>query len=57
MLRGRAEILDGGTEHDAAQEMLRRRYPQFRKMALAELPVIAIRIARAASWGDLSAEV
>ena len=54
MLRGRAEILDSGGEHDRAQEMLRRRYPQYRAMALAELPVIAIRITQATSWGDLS---
>jgi PPOX class probable F420-dependent enzyme len=54
MLRGPAEILDGGPEHDRAQALLRERYPQYRAMALAELPVIALRIARAASWGDLS---
>ena len=54
MLRGRAEILEMGAEHDAAQELLRARYPQYRAMNLAALPVIAMRIARAASWGDLS---
>jgi PPOX class probable F420-dependent enzyme len=53
MLRGRAEILDGGSEHDQAQALLRQRYPQYRAMALAELPVIAIRIERVTSWGDL----
>ena len=53
MLRGRAEILDAGPEHDRAQELLRARYPQYRAMALADLPVIAIRIARVTSWGDL----
>ncbi len=55
MLRGRAEILNGGAEHDAAQALLRLRYPQYRDMNLAGLPVIALRIERAASWGDLSA--
>jgi PPOX class probable F420-dependent enzyme len=54
MLRGRVEILDSGDEHDRAQELLRARYPQYRAMQLGELPVIAIRIERAASWGDLS---
>ena len=54
MLRGRAEILDGGAEHDCAQALLVARYPQYRAMNLADLPVIALRIARAASWGDLS---
>ena len=55
MLRGRAEILESGAEHDRAQELLRARYPQYRAMKLAELPVIALRIARVASWGDLDA--
>ena len=56
ILRGRAEILEAGPEHDTAQELLRARYPQYRAMNLAGLPVIALRIARAASWGDLSVE-
>lgn len=54
MLRGTAEILDVGDEHDRVQEQLRARYPQYRAMNLAGLPVIALRIARTASWGDLS---
>ena len=56
MLRGKSGILEEGAEHDAAQELLRRRYPLYRDMALAELPVIAIRIARVTSWGELSTE-
>jgi PPOX class probable F420-dependent enzyme len=54
MLRGNAEILDSGAEHDAAQDRLRGRYPQYRAMDIAPLPVIAIRIARVLGWGDLS---
>jgi len=54
MLRGEAEILETGAEHDRAQELLRARYPQYRAMTLAELPVIALRIERATSWGELS---
>ncbi len=54
MLHGRAEILAGGPEHDAAQSLLRARYPQYAAMDLAPLPVIALRIIRATSWGDLS---
>jgi PPOX class probable F420-dependent enzyme len=53
MLRGPAEILRGGAEHDRAQGLLRERYPQYRTMALGELPVIALRIARVTSWGDI----
>ncbi|MBN9559896.1 MAG: TIGR03668 family PPOX class F420-dependent oxidoreductase [Alphaproteobacteria bacterium] len=56
MLRGRAEILDGGAEHERAQTALRARYAQYRAMDLAALPVIALHIARVTSWGDLSAE-
>ena len=55
MLRGRAEILHDGEEHDRAQALLRTRYSQYREMSLAALPVIAIRVARVASWGDLDA--
>src|SRR5262249_8752831 len=55
MLHGRAEILTAGREHDEAQALLRTRYPQYVAMQLAELPVIAIRIERVASWGDLDA--
>ena len=54
MLRGRVDILEAGPEHDAAQELLRARYPQYRAMSLGRLPVIALRIARATSWGNLS---
>jgi PPOX class probable F420-dependent enzyme len=55
MLHGRAEILEGGAEHGAAQDLLRARYVQYRSMELAGLPVIAMRVARVRSWGDLSA--
>src|SRR5436309_15324204 len=54
MLRGPAEILEFGDEHDHAQAELRDRYPQYRAMNLTGLPVIALRVARATSWGDLS---
>ena len=53
MLRGRAEIHDAGAEHDRAQALLIARYPQYGAMNLAGLPVIALRIARVSSWGDL----
>jgi PPOX class probable F420-dependent enzyme len=56
MLHGPAEILTDGAEHDQAQELLRSRYRQYQGMELADLPVIAIRIERATSWGNLSVE-
>lgn len=54
LVRGPAEILTAGDEHDRAQALLKERYPQLAAMAIAALPVIALRIAGAASWGDLS---
>jgi PPOX class probable F420-dependent enzyme len=55
MLRGQADILHDGDEHDLAQRLLRERYVQYRSMAIEALPVIALRISRVLSWGDLSA--
>jgi PPOX class probable F420-dependent enzyme len=54
MLRGRADILTEGSEHDRAQALLRERYAQYRTMHLDGLPVIALRVAQATSWGNLA---
>lgn len=56
MLHGRAEILIQGTEHDDAQLLLRFRYPQLETMPITQHPVIAVRIERTTSWGNLSAQ-
>ena len=53
MVQGRAEVLDSGDEHDRAQASLRARYRQLDDMRIKELPVVAIRIQHAASWGNL----
>ena len=53
MLRGRADVLYAGAEHDRAQDLLRDRYIQYRSMNLAPLPVIALRIGRVTAWGAL----
>ena len=54
MLRGPADILESGSEHGHAQRLLRARYSQLNEMAIERLPVIAIRIERATSWGPLA---
>jgi PPOX class probable F420-dependent enzyme len=54
MLRGHADVLADGPEHDRAQMLLRERYAQYRAMQLSELPVIALRIERVTSWGNLA---
>jgi PPOX class probable F420-dependent enzyme len=56
MLRGRADILTDGAEHARAQDLLRARYPQLNDMQIASLPVIAVRLERVTSWGNLAAE-
>ena len=56
MLHGRAEILTRGSEHDEAQALLRGRYPQLERRQLAEHPVIAVRIERVTSWGNLATD-
>ena len=53
MLRGSAELVATGPEHDHAQAQLRQRYIQYLTMDLAPLPVIAVRITRVLSWGEL----
>ena len=55
MLRGRAEILMDGAEHAHAQALMRARYPQLAAMHIARHPVIAVRVERVTSWGNLAA--
>lgn len=58
MLHGEAAILEptGATtvEHGNAQALLKARYAQYQKMNLAGLPVIAVRLSRVTSWGNLN---
>lgn len=56
MLQGRADILYDGSEHARAQALLRARYPQLGAMNIEALPVIAVRVERVLSWGDLSVD-
>jgi PPOX class probable F420-dependent enzyme len=53
MLRGHADILTDGVEHQEAQALLRSRYKQLRAMRIEQFPVIAVRIKRATGWGNL----
>ena len=56
MVRGPARVLEAGSEHDEAQAALRQRYPQLAAMRIEDLPVVAVRIDHASSWGRLEAE-
>ena len=50
---GTARILDRGLRHRNAVRLLRRKYPQYRSMAIDERPLIVIRPRRVISWGRL----
>jgi len=54
MVQGEAALLDDGEEHTKAQRLLKARYPQLHGMQIGDLPVIAVRITRVVSWGNLS---
>jgi len=56
MVRGRADVLESGSEHDMAQIRLGARYPQLAGMRIAHLPAVAIRIEHVSSWGRVGGE-
>ena len=51
LIRGRANILMRGARHKKAVLLLRKKYPQYRKMRLEERPVICITRTGWKSWG------
>ncbi len=53
MVQGEAHVLTGGEEHAGAQRGLRARYAQLAAMRIETLPVVAIRVRRVLSWGNL----
>ena len=50
-LRGRAELIEGGTEYRRAVSLLERKYPQYGELPLQGRPVIKVTIERAVAWG------
>jgi PPOX class probable F420-dependent enzyme len=53
LITGRAKLLLRGTRHTRAVRLLRKKYPQYRKMSLEKRPVIGIAIVGSTSWGVL----
>jgi PPOX class probable F420-dependent enzyme len=51
LIRGKAEILHRGAAHAEAVRRLRRKYPQYRQMALDTRPMIQITPIRWILWG------
>lgn len=53
IIQGRARVLTRGETHRKAVRLLRRKYPQYREMALDRRPVIQIRALRYIRWGRI----
>lgn len=51
LITGRATILFRGQQHKKAVLLLRNKYPQYRRMAIQERPMIRIQPTRVTSWG------
>ena len=52
LIHGTAKILHRGASHAAAVRRLRRKYPQYRQMAIQTRPMIQIRPVRLILWGN-----
>lgn len=53
LIIGKAKVLAKGRRHKRAVLLLRRKYPQYRRMAIHERPMIRIQPTRVTSWGHL----
>lgn len=53
LITGGARILTKGRRHKRAVLLLRRKYPQYRQMAIHERPIIHIQPTHVKSWGAL----
>ena len=51
LIAGKARILNAGMKHRKAVRLLRRKYPQYRSMAIHDRPMIAITPMRITIWG------
>ena len=53
IIQGKASVLTDRETHRKAVGLLRRKYPQYRTMALDERPMIQIRVVRYIRWGRI----
>ena len=51
LLFGKARVSEDAMVNAPARERLRARYPQYRDMAIDDLPVIVIQVERVNAWG------
>jgi PPOX class probable F420-dependent enzyme len=54
LVKGTAKILQRGKRHQRGVQLLRRKYPQYRRMAIDRRPMIVITPKEFRSWGNLS---
>ena len=52
LIFGRARVINRGIAHRRAIRLLRRKYPQYRRMAIDQRPLIVITILRFTAWGN-----
>jgi len=53
LIRGIAEILEGGAERQRAESLLRQKYPQYRKLLEEGCTVLKITPAKVTGWGRI----
>jgi hypothetical protein len=53
LVTGKARILLSGQRHRKAVNLLRRKYRQYRSMAIDQRPMIVIRPLAVKAWGNL----
>ena len=53
LVRGSAEIVHIGEEHEHAVQLLREKYPQYRQMKLEDRPVIKIKPVGVFAWSTI----
>ena len=53
-LRGRAELIERGSEYRRALRLLERKYPQYADLPLGGRPVIKVTVDHVVSWGQLT---
>ncbi len=53
LVRGKAQVLTRGGKHKRAVALLRKKYPQYRSMAIHQRPIIRITSTHCNSWGKL----
>jgi PPOX class probable F420-dependent enzyme len=52
LIVGRARILLSGARHKNAVRLLRKKYPQYRKMRLKERPIVCVTCIRRTAWAS-----